>query len=114
VIFLASAAVGITGALATLPGTLELGMLTVGSLLGAPRRLGDARQCGKLAVVVPAHDEAGGIERCVSSLLTCAQPPNGARVIVVADNCSDDTASRARAAGAEVLVRIDTERRGKG
>lgn len=113
-IFLASAALGVTGSLATLPGTLELGALTVGSLLGSPRRLGDARACGKLAVIVPAHDEAGGIERCVVSLLTSAPPPSGARVIVVADNCSDDTAARARAAGAEVLVRTDTVRRGKG
>jgi 1,2-diacylglycerol 3-beta-glucosyltransferase len=32
----------------------------------------------------------------------------------VADNCSDDTAARAREAGATVLERTDTERRGKG
>jgi cellulose synthase/poly-beta-1,6-N-acetylglucosamine synthase-like glycosyltransferase len=35
-------------------------------------------------------------------------------VLVVADNCSDATAARAAAAGAQVLVRHDTERRGKG
>jgi hypothetical protein len=35
-------------------------------------------------------------------------------VIVVADNCRDATAERARRAGAEVLVRDDPERRGKG
>jgi cellulose synthase/poly-beta-1,6-N-acetylglucosamine synthase-like glycosyltransferase len=33
---------------------------------------------------------------------------------VVADNCSDDTAELARAAGVEVVVRHDPERRGKG
>ncbi len=33
---------------------------------------------------------------------------------MVADNCSDTTSSRARAAGAEVLVRRDPELRGKG
>jgi len=114
VIFLASAALGVTGTLCTLPGTLELGALTLGSLLGKPRLLGDARACGKLAVIVPAHNEAGGIAKCVASLLACAQPPNGARIVVVADNCSDDTAARAREAGAEVLVRNDAERRGKG
>ncbi|MBK7153855.1 MAG: glycosyltransferase [Sandaracinaceae bacterium] len=113
-IFLASAALGVTGTLATLPGTLELGALTLGSLLGKPRLLGDARACGMLAVIVPAHNEAGGIAQCVQSLFACEQPPGGARVIVVADNCSDDTAARAREAGAEVLVRNDTERRGKG
>jgi hypothetical protein len=66
VIFLASAALGVTGTLATLPGTLELGALTLGSLLGKPRLLGDARACGKLAVIVPAHNEAGGIAQCVA------------------------------------------------
>ena len=33
---------------------------------------------------------------------------------MVADNCTDDTAEIARAAGAEVLVRNDPQRRGKG
>lgn len=113
-IFLASAALGVTGTLATLPGTLELGALTLGSLLGKPRLLGDARACGKLVVIVPAHNEASGIARCVASLLACTQPPGGARILVVADNCSDDTAARAAEAGAEVLVRNDLERRGKG
>jgi hypothetical protein len=35
-------------------------------------------------------------------------------VVVVADNCSDDTADRARAAGATVMVRNDQDKRGKG
>ena len=35
-------------------------------------------------------------------------------IVVVADNCSDDTAARARAAGARVLERFDRELRGKG
>ena len=38
----------------------------------------------------------------------------GDRVLVVADNCSDDTARLARAAGAEVIERSDAEHRGKG
>jgi cellulose synthase/poly-beta-1,6-N-acetylglucosamine synthase-like glycosyltransferase len=35
-------------------------------------------------------------------------------VVVVADNCTDQTATHARAAGAVVMVRNDPERRGKG
>jgi len=105
---------GLAGLAATLPGTLELGLLTVGSLMEADSPRGEPGACGKLAVVVPAHDEEAGIADCVRSLLACARPPNGARVLVVADNCSDGTADAARAAGAEVLVRDDAERRGKG
>jgi GT2 family glycosyltransferase len=65
-------------------------------------------------LVVPAHDEAEGIARTVESLLAIDYPRALRRVLVVADNCSDDTAARARAAGAEVLTRCDTARRGKG
>lgn len=64
--------------------------------------------------VVPAHDEAQGIAATVENLLAVDYPRELVEVVVVADNCSDDTAERAAAAGAEVLVRNDTERRGKG
>jgi hypothetical protein len=63
----------------------------------------------RLAVVVPAHDEEAGIETTVVSLRAA-----GATPIVVADNCSDATADRARGAGATVWERRDEERRGKG
>jgi len=36
------------------------------------------------------------------------------RILVVADNCTDDTAAIAQAAVAEVTVRTDAARRGKG
>ncbi|UUZ49852.1 hypothetical protein LP420_06825 [Massilia sp. B-10] len=38
----------------------------------------------------------------------------GDRLLVVADNCSDDTANQARSLGADVLERTDLVRRGKG
>jgi cellulose synthase/poly-beta-1,6-N-acetylglucosamine synthase-like glycosyltransferase len=65
-------------------------------------------------IVVPAHNEEAEITRTVSSLLAIAYPRSHFRVLVVADNCSDATAGRAAVAGAEVLVRYDDERRGKG
>jgi hypothetical protein len=108
------AALGAAGTVATLPGTFELAALTVGTLLPRRPREGDPARCGTLAVIVPAHDEEAGIGACVASLLACEQPPHGARIVVVADNCSDRTADRAREAGAEVIERFDTERRGKG
>ena len=65
-----------------------------------------------VAVLVPAHDEHDTITATVTRLLT--QLRRGDRLLVVADNCSDDTADLARAAGAEVLERHDLVRRGKG
>lgn len=65
-----------------------------------------------LAVLVPAHDEALGIAATVRGIR--AQLAAGDRLVVVADNCRDDTAARARAAGAEVVERHDRLRRGKG
>lgn len=66
----------------------------------------------RIAIVVPAHDEATGIAAAVEALRSAA--PAGARLLVVADNCGDATAELARAAGAEVVERFDPERRGKG
>jgi cellulose synthase/poly-beta-1,6-N-acetylglucosamine synthase-like glycosyltransferase len=66
----------------------------------------------RLAVLMPAHDEAAGIGATIASVVPQLGPHD--RLLVVADNCSDDTATLARAAGAEVIERRDPERRGKG
>jgi GT2 family glycosyltransferase len=65
-------------------------------------------------VIVPAHDEEIGIAATIASLLAVDYPAELRRVLVVADNCQDATAVRAREAGAIVLERSDTSRRGKG
>jgi len=64
--------------------------------------------------IVPAHNESAGIAATVRSLLGVDYPSSLFEVVVVADNCEDDTAQQARAAGAIVLERNDKERRGKG
>ena len=66
----------------------------------------------RMAILVPAHDEEEGIGRTVTALRSELGP--GDRLLVIADNCSDATAARARAAGAEVAERSDPDRRGKG
>jgi cellulose synthase/poly-beta-1,6-N-acetylglucosamine synthase-like glycosyltransferase len=64
------------------------------------------------AVLIPAHNEGVGTLPTVRDVL--AQLGPGDRIVVVADNCNDDTAAIAQAAGAEVIVRNDPQRRGKG
>lgn len=68
----------------------------------------------RIAVLVPAHDEAAGIAATVTLIRSQLHEEAGDRVVVVADNCSDNTASLAAAAGAHVLERHDNVRRGKG
>jgi 1,2-diacylglycerol 3-beta-glucosyltransferase len=100
------------------------GMVT-GSYLGCLGALARPRQRGAnvpdsggfkpcFTFVVPAHDEAEGIQRTVKSLLAVDYPKDKFSVLVVADNCSDQTKERAEGAGARVLERVDELRRGKG
>lgn len=68
----------------------------------------------RFRIVVPAHDEAAGIAATVEDLRSLDYPNDLFDVMVVADNCTDDTAARAREAGADVLERNDDTLRGKG
>src|SRR5215217_9027921 len=65
-------------------------------------------------IIVPAHDEESEIAETVQALLAMSYPRDQFRVFVVADNCADQTAERAAAAGARVLVRQNDQERGKG
>lgn len=66
----------------------------------------------KIDVLIPAHNEARGIGATLSALLP--QMTAQDRVIVVADNCEDQTAAIARTFGALVLERQQLELSGKG
>jgi len=102
-------------ALLGLPAMLACAYLLVLTLLSGalPTQPPSARRL-RFDVVVPAHDEAAVIERVLASLARLDWPADRFRILVVADNCTDDTASRAAAQGAVVLERCDGERRGKG
>src|SRR5882724_499826 len=65
-----------------------------------------------LAVLIPAHNESLVIDATLKTVLP--QLVNGDRLVVIADNCSDDTAHIAEANGAEVVERDDAFRQGKG
>jgi cellulose synthase/poly-beta-1,6-N-acetylglucosamine synthase-like glycosyltransferase len=64
------------------------------------------------AVLLPAHNEAIGLAATLATISPQLQPDD--RLVVVADNCTDETAAIARRAGAEVIERQDSEHRGKG
>ena len=71
-----------------------------------------AKSPKKLAVIIPAHNEARGIVPTIEDIKP--QLRFGDRLIVVADNCTDDTAAVASSAGAEVISRDDLTQIGKG
>ncbi|HSV69338.1 MAG TPA: glycosyltransferase [Methylibium sp.] len=94
---------------------VPVGVLTLQLLLARPGGAAAAVAAGRrprLAVVMPAHNEAAGIAEPIAALR--AQLAPGDRLLVVADNCSDATAAVAAAAGAQVSERFDSVRRGKG
>ena len=63
-------------------------------------------------VLIPAHNESAQIKQVIETLLPQLTPQD--RVIVIADNCHDNTAELARATGVTVLERENTQERGKG
>jgi cellulose synthase/poly-beta-1,6-N-acetylglucosamine synthase-like glycosyltransferase len=107
------AALSILVALLVAPFALYLLALTICSRVPAPTAASRVPQT-RFRFVVPAHDEAAVIAEAVASLRAVDYPADRFAVVVVADNCTDDTAERARLAGARVLERRDPERRGKG
>ena len=75
------------------------------------RKPGDKRPA-RIAVIIPAHNEGECLAPTIADVKS--QLTEDDRVIVVADNCSDNTADVAISAGAESLVRTDENNRGKG
>jgi cellulose synthase/poly-beta-1,6-N-acetylglucosamine synthase-like glycosyltransferase len=66
----------------------------------------------RVAVIVPAHDEQAGIAATLRSIQSQLAPDD--QLLVVADNCQDQTAAIAGRLNATVLERRDEYRRGKG
>ncbi|MEQ9552854.1 MAG: glycosyltransferase family 2 protein [Coleofasciculus sp. G3-WIS-01] len=66
----------------------------------------------RITVLIPAHNEASGISTTLKTIVP--QLTDQDRLVVIADNCTDETAAIARQLGATVIERQDTERQGKG
>jgi glycosyltransferase involved in cell wall biosynthesis len=105
----------VAASIVALPATaacLYLLVLTLLSARSAPPSASSRQMF--FDVIVPAHDEAAGIGKTISSLQQLGWPSARFRIVVVADNCTDATAAISRQAGATVLERHDLTRRGKG
>lgn len=65
-----------------------------------------------ITVLVPAHNEADRISATLEALKAQHDAPE--RIIVVADNCTDETPELARAAGVEVLETVENRHKKAG
>ena len=100
--------------LVVLPCLVALSYLLIeiiAGILPAHRKDSDGAPQRDIAILVPAHNEDAVVADTVRNLKSKA---GACRILVVADNCTDLTAEVARQAGAEVVERTDTTRRGKG
>ncbi|MGC4029169.1 MAG: glycosyltransferase family 2 protein [Steroidobacteraceae bacterium] len=87
--------------------------VVIGSWVYVPPGQRNARR-SRIAIIVPAHNEGARITRTLSDLSGCDYPRDQFEIIVIADNCTDDTAAVARRCHARVYERHDQTARGKG
>lgn len=105
------ALVGGIGLLLLLPAAVLFAEVLL-AVAGRERTVVALGERPRLAILVPAHDEALGIAQTLATI--SPELRVGDRLIVVADNCTDETAAVASAAGTEVVIRRDLTHRGKG
>jgi cellulose synthase/poly-beta-1,6-N-acetylglucosamine synthase-like glycosyltransferase len=87
------------------------------SIFGWKKRIDKHEYKGPLnsyAIIISAHDEETVISNTINSIKEVDYPSNKYEVFVVADNCSDRTASIAMESGASVYERINLQETGKG
>ena len=107
-------AIGALALVLGLPGAataIHLGLLAAASL--APRRIPAVPDPPRVRflIMIPAHNEAAVISTTLAAITAERRP--GDQVLVVADRCTDTTASIAREAGARVVERGSGEPPGR-
>jgi cellulose synthase/poly-beta-1,6-N-acetylglucosamine synthase-like glycosyltransferase len=101
--------------LAILPYFVFLLAISLSAILFSSREQRRADDpSSKFLIVIPAHNEQTGIATTVRSCRAADYPSLLFGVIVIADNCTDQTAALAREAGARVCERSDDVKKSKG
>jgi cellulose synthase/poly-beta-1,6-N-acetylglucosamine synthase-like glycosyltransferase len=91
---------------------LPMLMLAIECLVGAaPDRKQSYPLPPPFVVLIPAHDEGRGISAVVRAVRAQLRPCD--RMMLVADNCTDDTAAIASVGGAAIVKRDEPDLRGK-
>ncbi len=101
-------------ALLLAPFVIFVAMITIGSWRFRGLKARPSSPSTKFVILIPAHNEAASIGGVLTGLKKLDYPAAMHQVMVIADNCSDDTAAIARAHGALVYERNNLSMRGKG
>jgi 1,2-diacylglycerol 3-beta-glucosyltransferase len=81
---------------------------------GTPRVSSDSARTTRFVILIPAHNEEEGIRPTLHSVQAQEYPAELRRVLVVADNCQDRTATVVREQGVECWERHEPDSMGKG
>jgi cellulose synthase/poly-beta-1,6-N-acetylglucosamine synthase-like glycosyltransferase len=96
------------------PYLLFLLVVSLAALSSRNRRRIPSKDTRSFQFLIPAHNEEQFITETVTSCLAQDYPASRFEVVVIADNCDDETVSVAGEAGGRVVERSDTSRKGKG
>jgi cellulose synthase/poly-beta-1,6-N-acetylglucosamine synthase-like glycosyltransferase len=88
--------------------------LAILGLLPSKKHALSQKPSTRFAVLIPAHNEAKVIKNTLESIDNMNYPKGLYKALVVADNCTDETAQMVREHGVRCLERKDDERKGKG
>ena len=111
--------VAVSGGVAAGGSVLYLLALLCAALVGVRRETANAANAKnavplRFAIVVPAHNEELVLDATLTSLLHLDYPADLMEIVVIADNCIDNTARIAEERGATVWERENLSERGKG
>ncbi len=97
--------------LVSFPAILFFSCLLLGWIVKQPT-VSDMKNIKKSAILIPAHNEELLIGETITHILE--EVSDSCVIIVVADNCTDATAEKAKNTGAIVLQRFNKKQKGKG
>lgn len=84
------------------------------SIFLKPKRFKPAKASNRYGIIIPARNEEKVIVQLIDSIRKQDYPSELIDIFVVADNCTDNTASVSKNAGAIVYERNDSQKKGKG
>ena len=93
---------------------IYLALLSILALMPSAVRIDRNSRKKTFAIVVPAHNEELVIQKTLKSIFAVDYPRELFDVIVIADNCTDQTANIVRSAGATAYERTNLSLVGKG